>query len=43
MIFHTCSIENNSVVKCWGKNDLGQLADGSNAQQSASPVLVTLN
>ena len=41
--FHTCSIEDNSVVKCWGKNDLGQLADGSNAQQSASPVLVTLN
>ena len=41
--FHTCSIEDNSLVKCWGKNDLGQLANGSTAQQSASPVSVTLN
>lgn len=41
--FHTCSIEDNSIVKCWGKNDLGQLANGSTAQQSASPVSVTLN
>jgi len=41
--FHTCSIEDNSVVKCWGKNDLGQLANGSALQQSASPVSVTLN
>lgn len=41
--FHTCSIEDNSIVKCWGKNDLGQLANGSALQQSASPVSVTLN
>lgn len=39
--FHTCSIEDNSVVKCWGKNDLGQLANGSSAQQSATPVTLS--
>lgn len=39
--FHTCSIEDNSLVKCWGKNDLGQLANGSSAQQSASPVTLS--
>ncbi len=39
--FHSCSIEDNSIVKCWGKNDLGQLANGSS--DSATPVTVSLN
>lgn len=39
--FHSCSIEDNSIVKCWGKNDLGQLANG--ASDSAMPVTVSLN
>ncbi|MCB1657282.1 MAG: hypothetical protein KDI39_03565, partial [Pseudomonadales bacterium] len=41
--FHTCSIEGAGLVKCWGKNDLGQLANGSSAAQSATAVSVTFN
>lgn len=44
--FHSCTIEGidaSLAVKCWGKNDLGQLGDGSSNKESATPVSVKLN
>ena len=39
---HTCSTLDNGEVRCWGKNDQGQLGDGSNTD-SSSPVLTILS
>lgn len=37
---HTCALLPNKTVKCWGKNDLGQLGNGGNGSESDIPVLV---
>jgi alpha-tubulin suppressor-like RCC1 family protein len=37
---HTCALV-DGAVSCWGRNDLGQLGDGSGAQQN-TPVAVAL-
>jgi alpha-tubulin suppressor-like RCC1 family protein len=36
----TCTLLNSSAVKCWGKNDNGQLGDGTTSQRS-SPITVS--
>lgn len=36
---HTCAVSDTGVVSCWGKNDLGQLGDGSTTERT-TPVLV---
>lgn len=36
----TCATINNGSVRCWGKNDTGQLGDGSTVHRNA-PVTVT--
>jgi alpha-tubulin suppressor-like RCC1 family protein len=36
---HTCAILNNSEVRCWGRNDGGQLGDGT-TQYRSQPVAV---
>ncbi|MGB1689082.1 MAG: putative Ig domain-containing protein, partial [Candidatus Poseidoniaceae archaeon] len=38
---HSCAILDNGAVKCWGRNDDGQLGDGSTTN-SATPVSVSL-
>jgi len=38
--FHTCAVEHDATVWCWGWNDTGQLGDGTTAQRT-EPVLVT--
>ncbi|MGB1461289.1 MAG: S8 family serine peptidase [Candidatus Thalassarchaeaceae archaeon] len=38
---HTCSILDNGEIQCWGRNNFGQLGDGSNSH-SSTPVEVTL-
>ena len=38
---HTCATLDDSSLKCWGKNNQGQLGDGTTAS-SASPVSVGL-
>ncbi len=41
-ICHTCAMEADGGVKCWGRNDNGQLGIGSTSQQT-SPVAVPGN
>jgi alpha-tubulin suppressor-like RCC1 family protein len=38
---HACALTNAGVIQCWGRNDSGQLGDGTGTQQLA-PVTVTL-
>jgi alpha-tubulin suppressor-like RCC1 family protein len=37
---HTCAADNNGRLRCWGRNDNGELGDGT-SQDRASPVAVT--
>jgi len=38
---HSCALSTSGAVICWGKNDYGQLGDGSNAANSPTPVAVS--
>lgn len=40
--FHTCSIGSGGAVKCWGKNDLGQLGDDTTATIKESATVVNV-
>ncbi len=37
---HTCAIRNDSTISCWGRNDVGQLGDGTMGDPSPSPTPV---
>jgi alpha-tubulin suppressor-like RCC1 family protein len=39
--FHTCSVRDDHTVWCWGRNDYGQLGDGT-ATDSDEPVEVAM-
>ena len=41
--FHTCAILTTGGVKCWGRNDQGQLGNGANAQQNVAVNVSSLS
>ena len=38
---HTCAILDNNTLKCWGRNNYGQIGNGNDNDQNA-PTLVNL-
>ena len=41
--YHTCAILNDGSVKCWGRNNYGQLGYGDTTERSAPPATATVN
>lgn len=40
---HTCAINPSSKLKCWGRNQFGQLGDGTTTDQSVSTLIDSVN
>ena len=36
---HVCAVASNGTMYCWGNNDSGQLADGTNATRTVPTAL----
>jgi alpha-tubulin suppressor-like RCC1 family protein len=39
--YHTCARKGDGTLWCWGKNDAGQLGDGTTVSPKTNPVQVT--
>jgi alpha-tubulin suppressor-like RCC1 family protein len=40
--YHSCAVDKNSMLWCWGRNDMGQLGYKGTGDSSLSPTAVTL-
>ena len=42
-VYHTCALQQDGTVKCWGRNDHGQLGDGTTTERKTPTTVPGLS